>query len=276
MPSTQPGLSRALGVCGGQSCWGDFTLFLASSGWWMLSRCGAHSASPEGVQVQEGRRPCWPCDGHWASCHGSPRAGSSPGGTGRNRGVPGSLWEQLALRAQRSCRTGCFLGQGKPSPSHSTSSSVVAHKSTAKEVYKRLTSFWRLSKATGVRQSRKTKSPELKYPLVFPLLLFCACSGMNLQPRPVRVIYLTQLLFSTSLSPKDQSSLPAKSRLIVDCIGPGPGIIQLPSEIPLILQYRAWSYVIFLIKEPHISALQKKTKSSRKHMQGSLKCTVQS
>lgn len=85
-----------------------------------------------------------------------------------------------------------------------------------------------------------------------------------------------QLFFSKSLSPKDQSSLPAKSKLIVDWIGPGPGVIQLPSKIPLILQCRAWSHAIFLIKEPHICVLQKKTKSSRKHVQGSLKCTVQS
>lgn len=78
---------------------GDLTFLLASCVSWVLSRCGAHSASPRDVQVQEGRRLCWPCGGHWASCHGSPRAGSSPGRTGRNGGIPGSMWEWVGTES---------------------------------------------------------------------------------------------------------------------------------------------------------------------------------
>lgn len=94
------------------------------------------------------------------------------------------------------------------------------------------------------KQKNQISRPEISF--CFPPLLFSGCSGrtsqallgMNLHPRPVtsNLFNSVQLFLSKSFSPKNQSSLPAKSRLIVYWIGPSPGVIQLPGKIPLILQ----------------------------------------
>lgn len=128
----------------------------------------------------------WLCDGHWPCCHGSPRATQGwqqPRTRVRTRRNPRKYVGMGCHRQHRGAvGEGCFLGQGKPSPPHSASRSVVAHKSTGKEAWKRLSSFWKLSKATGVRQSRKTKSPDLKYPFVFPPSFSVSAVGEHPKP----------------------------------------------------------------------------------------------
>lgn len=110
----------------GHSCWqgrGDLTLLLASSGpgemssSWILSRCGAHSAFPEDVQVQEGRRV--PPGSVMATgppamgAHMPHRAGSTPGMRVRTCRNPRNMWEWLSSTAQRSCRRGTRSGAGQ-------------------------------------------------------------------------------------------------------------------------------------------------------------------